>query len=47
MAWQEQRVADSQVEIGMIDYDWDGGRIINLTEQRKQRTAKARQRMVE
>ena len=31
----------------MIDYDWDGGRIMNLAEQRKKRTAKVRQRMVE
>ena len=35
MEWQEQRVADSQAEIGRIDYSWDRGEIIDFAERKR------------
>ena len=37
MEWQERRVADSQAEIGRIDYSWDGGEIIDYAERTRLR----------
>ena len=37
MEWQERRVADSQAEIGRIDYSWDGGEIIDYAEKTRLR----------
>ncbi|KAH6860953.1 hypothetical protein BKA58DRAFT_43064 [Alternaria rosae] len=34
--WQERRVADSQVEIGRIDYSWNGGDVIDFAERRRE-----------
>ncbi|KAI4945967.1 hypothetical protein J4E91_007408 [Alternaria rosae] len=33
--WQERRVADSQAEIGRIDYSWNGGDVIDFAERRR------------